>query len=187
MIGLVLSGGKSLRMGKDKGLILNEQSIPWAKQAFDLLLLGNMNVFVSINSKQRQTYSYFFSQSVLIEDETDLPIEGPLKGLLSAHNQFPNESIFALACDMPNMTIKQISSLIYFSKENPKYDAWAYLNEENKEPLCAIYSISLLNNLITNLSLNFSLTHILSFAKTAYLKVPVSEKICFENINYLKP
>src|SRR5215472_5246904 len=89
LLGVVLCGGESRRMGRDKGLLLKD-GVPWAKYVGQRLF-GCTEVFYSINSRQREAYSELFPANRLIVDALDIP--GPLNGLLSAHRLMPGPDI----------------------------------------------------------------------------------------------
>ena len=82
LIGIVLCGGESKRMGKDKGLLLKDNT-PWAILVAEKLRSIGLDVAVSINEKQQEAYSAIFPETPLVVDQ--LSIEGPLNGLLSIH------------------------------------------------------------------------------------------------------
>lgn len=99
-LGVVLCGGESKRMGRDKGLLL-ENGRPWCRIAFDLLASLLPRVVVSIHPHQRSQYEAHFAPEQLVEDR--YPRMGPLGGLLSVHDSFPQEDLAVLACDMIRM------------------------------------------------------------------------------------
>ena len=86
LLGVILCGGKSTRMGADKGL-LEKNGKAWVKIIAEKLLSLKLPVVVSINNQQREAYANLFSLDELVVDSID--IQGPLKGLLSVHQKFP--------------------------------------------------------------------------------------------------
>src|SRR5688500_7290332 len=102
MLGIILCGGQSSRMGSDKGLLtMNEKT--WAQTSIEKLALLNIPVKISINNKQHPAYASEFSSDDLIVDEPSLAVKGPLLAVLSCHMKHPTEDLFILACDMPLM------------------------------------------------------------------------------------
>ena len=77
MIGVVLCGGQSFRMGADKGLLKNETGV-WARIAYDKLAALNIPVRVSVNDNQYSSYADIFSPEELITDDTTFQVRGPL-------------------------------------------------------------------------------------------------------------
>ena len=108
IIGLVLCGGKSSRMGTDKGMIKKE-GITWARLAFNKLNSLAIPVVVSVNDSQVLEYEKIFSDNLLITDLVD--IGGPFKGILSADHKFPQCDLFVLACDMVDVNFQLLAEL----------------------------------------------------------------------------
>lgn len=185
MLGIILCGGQSLRMGKDKGL-LELQGKSWAKMASDKLALLNIPVKLSINLQQQAAYSETFSKDELIVDNDLLSLKGPLLGVLSCHLAFPHEDLFVLACDMPLMHMNFLQSLYILYQLQPT-TAYLYTNGEGIEPLCGIYTSKGLSTVLAvykngdliKHSMKFMLEHL--DVKTLFLKE--EEKKYFSNIN----
>ena len=131
--GLVLSGGKSTRMGNDKGLIAYH-GIPQREYLYHMLNEVCDKTFLSVRNEQKDTLSGDFN---CIEDENKY--RGPLNGILSAHAKYPKVAWLVLACDLPLIDIESITSLI--SKRDVTKVATAYATKESKlpEPLVTIW------------------------------------------------
>lgn len=131
--GLVLAGGKSVRMKQDKGL-LNYHGKPQREYAYDLLKgLGLEEVFVSVRPGQ-------------IEDSGSIPgIEdkflglGPMGGILSAFREDPNAAWLVIACDLPYLSAESLDFLI--KNRNSSQTATAFQSPHNEfpEPLISIW------------------------------------------------
>ncbi|HEY5823340.1 MAG TPA: molybdenum cofactor guanylyltransferase, partial [Cyclobacteriaceae bacterium] len=139
MIGVVLCGGKSSRMGSDKGL-LKDGDKTWSQMAIEKLSSLSLHSVVSINSSQKNTYSPFFSSDQLVLDKEELDIRGPLLGLLSVHDQFASDDLFILGCDLPKMEIHVLQSLLDEHKQFPHFDCFVFSNSTHNEPLCGVYT-----------------------------------------------
>jgi molybdenum cofactor guanylyltransferase len=186
MTGLVLCGGGSRRMGSDKGL-LEGPGGNWARTAYDKIRGLGIACYLSVNPSQVQAYSRHFDPDLLIPDLPDLPIKGPLLGLLSAANRFPEEDILALACDMPKMQGWLLAALRAACLQAPDHDAWVYYNQGQPEPLCSIYAPSsreiiwslFQEGKLEKFSMKFLLDHVRIFL------LPISQENLpfFENIN----
>ncbi|MFO7448096.1 MAG: molybdenum cofactor guanylyltransferase [Ignavibacteriaceae bacterium] len=138
LIGVVMCGGGSTRMGKDKGL-LKSDDITWAELAYEKLKSVTGEVYVSINPSQETGYREIFPGHILIPD--DVTLKGPLAGLFTVHKHMTDKDIFILACDMLKMdggTLKKISE-VYESNKN-LYDFFVYKKQLNIEPLAGIYT-----------------------------------------------
>lgn len=128
--GLVLTGGKSTRMGTDKAMLdyHGENQTNYVTK----LLSGLCDqVYVSVREKRPEL------KSLQIEDKfLDF---GPMGGILSAMRQDPEAAWLVMACDLPFATKETLEYLI--SHRNPFRNATAYQSIEDgfPEPLCAIY------------------------------------------------
>lgn len=185
MIGVILCGGQSLRMGKDKGL-LKLQATTWAQTAIDKISFLNLRVVLSVNDTQYNSYAEIFGKENLVADDSSLAIKGPLAGLLNVHEKFAGEDLLVLACDMPLMETSLVQKL-FDSYNNNDAAAYLFINEGEPEPLCAIYRSEALDetrNLydsgkLVRHSMKFMLEHMNSFQ----LPLAENEKKCFRNFN----
>lgn len=131
--GLVLAGGKSERMGFDKG------SVNWhgKEQRYymaDLLSAFCEEVFISCRpDQQKQIESPYLS---LPDTFLDL---GPYGAILSAFREKPDEAWLVVACDLPLLTEKSLEYLV--NKRNVATIATAYQSSFNDfpEPLITIW------------------------------------------------
>ena len=138
MMGVILCGGQSSRMGSDKGL-LKLQSDTWAKIAAAKMEVLSLPTVLSVNNAQYNSYAAIFTGRQLIKDNESIDVKGPLKGVLSTHLQYPLEDLYILACDMPLMETAILKQLQSFSQQKAA-EAWVFSNDNALEPLCGIYS-----------------------------------------------
>jgi len=133
LYGLVLSGGKSTRMGTDKGLI-KYHGVPQREYLYDLLSQVCDETFISLREDQKGELP---SRMQTIVDLNEF--RGPYNGLLSAHKSYPEVAWLVLACDLPLMDIDALKELI--SRRDGSRQATAFALKENPlpEPLCAIW------------------------------------------------
>jgi molybdopterin-guanine dinucleotide biosynthesis protein A len=138
LTGIVMCGGKSIRMGTDKGLLLKGKQT-WAELAYDKINTLNVPTKVSINESQIGFYQQLFDKKELIVDSINLP--GPLAGLLSAHEQLKDIDLLLFACDMTDISKETIQHLLntYTTNKN-EYDFFVFKNNGEYEPLLGIYS-----------------------------------------------
>src|SRR5690606_29478162 len=106
--GLVLAGGESRRMGRDKGGLRFGSRPPQAQWAWALLDGLCERAFVSVRSSQHGCEPYRALPLILDEG----PIEGPMAGLLSAWHACPNVAWLVLAADMPLVDRSTLATLI---------------------------------------------------------------------------
>src|SRR6266542_3948944 len=128
MTGVVLCGGQSTRMGTDKGLLVH-QSITWAQRAADKLAQLNLPVVLSINEQQQIAYASSFDTALLITDNKDLLIGGPLRGIVSVHLQYPTEDLFVLACDMIDMNKKYLKIYTIITNKTLQKHLFLHMNK----------------------------------------------------------
>ncbi|WP_282050918.1 NTP transferase domain-containing protein [Maribacter aquivivus] len=133
LYGLVLSGGKSTRMGKDKGLI-TYHNLPQREHLYHLLSEVCNQTFLSIRKDQESEISNSF-KTILDQDE----FRGPYNGLLSAHKAYPEVAWLVLACDLPLMDKKALEELIAARNSDKIASAFADAEDPLPEPLCAIW------------------------------------------------
>jgi len=185
MIGIVLSGGKSTRMGTDKGLMV-EDGLNWAQLAFSKLESVADKVYVSVSEAQAGKYAASFGENLIV-DNASLSIGGPVLGLLSAHVLYPKEDVLVLACDMPRMEIAPLEHLLQQHKETPGKEAYLFVNDDGVQPLVAIYTSTLLERILQELNAgtltNFSVKHIVDISKSCKVTVPTAWQKHFVNYN----
>ena len=153
MLGLVLCGGLSSRMGSDKGLI-SSRGTTWAGYMTKQIQALDLAFKVSINEGQLATYTLQFDEGSLITDDKGLNLKGPLLGILSAYNQFQFEDLLVIACDMQLMESSYLSKLIEVQFRNPSYDVYLFTNNGIREPLCGIYTAKSLSKIVGLVTLN---------------------------------
>lgn len=165
--GLVLAGGKSIRMGSDKAKIVwhtKEQQYHLA----DLLELYCDEVFISCTKKQ---------QSDINEDYNSLPDLyescGPMGAVLAAFEKYPDKSWLILACDLPLLDEKTLDFLVK-NRENSKIaTAFESPSDHSLEPLIAIWEPESYNLIKTSYQKKqFSLRKVLLENQIKKIKAP---------------
>ncbi|WP_405267005.1 molybdenum cofactor guanylyltransferase [Cellulophaga sp. Ld12] len=133
LYGLVLSGGKSTRMGTDKGLI-TYHGIPQRDYIYKLLEEVCDATFLSIREDQAATIPENFQ---IITDENEF--KGPFNGILSAHKKHPKVAWLVLACDLPLIDVKALKELIQARDTTKLATSFALRENPLPEPLCALW------------------------------------------------
>ncbi|MGB5699786.1 NTP transferase domain-containing protein, partial [Muriicola sp.] len=133
LYGLILSGGKSSRMGTDKAL-LNYHGRPQQELLYELATEFCEKTFISLREEQRE---YLPKKYRVIEDLNEF--RGPLNGILSAHRKYPEAAWMVIACDLPLLN-KNTLELLVQGRDAAK-DATALATKTTKlpEPLAAIW------------------------------------------------
>lgn len=131
--GLVLAGGKSMRMGYDKGLVSwfgKEQRYHVA----DMLKPLCNEVFISCRTEQKPQINIDYN--VLEDTFTGL---GPFGAILSAFRHRPDSAWLVVACDMPLLETDTFKYLI--AQRNVATIATAFNSPDNEfpEPLITIW------------------------------------------------
>ena len=133
--GLVLAGGRSTRMGRDKAA-LEYSGRSQLERAFALLDPLVARCFVSVREDQRaDALRARFPQVV----DAVPGLEGPAAGILSALRAHPQAAWIVVACDLPFLDAGTLQHLI--ARRDPTRVATAFRSSHDQlpEPLCAIY------------------------------------------------
>lgn len=130
---VVLAGGLSRRMGRDKGA-LTYGGATQIRRAVHLLERVGLEVEVSVRPGQSAVAAY--AGFDLVEDEGG--VAGPAAGLIAAWRGDPGRALLALAVDMPFVDESLIRELI--AARNPAKLATAFTHADGAlEPLCTIW------------------------------------------------
>jgi molybdenum cofactor guanylyltransferase len=134
VFGLVLAGGLSSRMQRDKATLLYRGKSQ-LQRAFELAAAHLSEVYVSVRASQaadpsRQRYP-------LIVDAVSG--EGPIVGIRSALAARPDVAWLVLACDLPFLSEAALAQLL--AERDPAASATAFRSTHDglPEPLCAIW------------------------------------------------
>lgn len=135
LYGLVLAGGKSRRMGRDKALLQREGQ---SQLSYVASLLEGVagRVFVSarpdqMDDPERSRYA------TIVDRYTDI---GPIAGILSAMDEHPDVDWLVIACDLPNLDAETLEYLVEHRGESEPFTAYRSSYNGLPEPLCAIYT-----------------------------------------------
>jgi molybdopterin-guanine dinucleotide biosynthesis protein A len=135
LLGVVLCGGESRRMGQDKGLLQTDGQ-PWVLRMGEKLAMNQLPVVYSINKKQVAAYATWLPAGhYVVDSDTGA---GPLKGLMSVHRSHPDSDLLPVACDMQDLDKDTIARLITVWRKGGA-DFYAYEVEGFLQPFCAVY------------------------------------------------
>ena len=130
LTGILLCGGKSSRMGEDKGLIPFKGKI-MASYPLDVLEAVSENILISSHNTEYQQFGY-----TVIPDE--IPEIGPIGGLYSCMKHSTTEHFFVASCDIPFVTKRLAQKILGFSEG---YSVVIPQTEDNRlHPLFGYYS-----------------------------------------------
>jgi molybdopterin-guanine dinucleotide biosynthesis protein A len=132
--GLVLAGGSSSRMKRDKATLLYEGKSQ-LDRAVELAARHVRRVFVSVRGTQSGDAAR--ARYPLIVDS--VAGQGPLVGIRSALAAHPDAAWLVVACDLPFLSDGALSQLL--AGRDPAASATAYssVHDGLPEPLCAIW------------------------------------------------
>ena len=135
--GIILAGGKSSRMGTDKGLqeLCGKPLISYAIQVLSGLC---ETIVISSSSDAYKSFGY-----KLVADE--FPGIGPMGGIYSALKQSKTEKNLVLSCDLPFVT-EELFSFILKNSDGFEVSVPCEGNR-HYEPLCAFYRLSVLDKM----------------------------------------
>jgi molybdopterin-guanine dinucleotide biosynthesis protein A len=133
ILGLVLTGGASVRMGTDKAA-LDYHGEEESRRVFRLLEEFCGQVFISCRADQADLPG----RKGLPQIHDVWAGKGPLSGILSAFEARPDATWVVAACDLPRLDRQVLSTLM--AGRNPFRFATAFRGYQDfPEPLCAVY------------------------------------------------
>jgi molybdopterin-guanine dinucleotide biosynthesis protein A len=132
--GLILAGGSSSRMRRDKAA-LAYRGRSQLDRAFDLLSRHVSPVYVSV--REAQAADPTRAAKPLIIDSVGG--EGPMVGIRSAFAQFPGAAWLVLACDLPFLSDASLEELLRARDPSRLATAYRSAHDGLPEPLCAIW------------------------------------------------
>lgn len=128
----VLAGGKSSRMGKDKGLVLLKGK-PMISYVLDTLGKTKLPVNIIANDGAYRSFGFPVFRDVVTE-------KGPMGGLLAAFENTEAEVVLLVSCDMPLITSEAIQQMLNLADKN---NIIAATVEDRVNPLFALYPVTL--------------------------------------------
>lgn len=135
--GLLLSGGASQRMRRDKAQ-LSYAGEPQLLRAWRALTAVTEKAFVSVRETQRD--DPLRAQLPQLVDSYDAV--GPVAGILSAQDAYPEAAWLVIACDLPRLDEATLRLLL--ARRDPTKEATVFTSRFDglPEPLCAIWEPS---------------------------------------------
>ena len=134
--GLVLAGGKSERMGEDKGM-LNWHGQPQRYYLADLLERFCDNVYISCREDQLSEMDAAYAT---ITDKYN--VGGPIAGILSAMDTNSTTAWLVVACDLPLIDEGTLQYLIEHRNEETIATTFRSPFDQLPEPLITIWETS---------------------------------------------
>ncbi|MHB8799430.1 MAG: molybdenum cofactor guanylyltransferase [Thermoanaerobaculia bacterium] len=126
---VILAGGASSRMGRDKSLVLVDGK-PLIQRVREQLSRRFDDVLISTNEKEK----YAFLEAPCVPDL--LPGHGPLMGIRTAVEAARHDRVFVTACDIPIMDDDTVERMLVLSED---FDCVIPRSRVGHEPLFAVY------------------------------------------------
>lgn len=170
----VLAGGKSSRMGTDKGLV-QLGGKPMISYVLEALGETKLPVKIIANNPGYEGFGYPVCRDIVKE-------KGPMGGLLTALCNTEAEVVLLISCDMPFVNPEAIKLLLRAVDEE---QITAALVKDRINPLFAIYPVHLeksVNDAIASEELKMT-NFILRNPHTLVPSVAQEMSWCFRNIN----
>lgn len=176
LTGFILAGGKSSRMGTDKGLLAVDGET--MVQRIALAMHPVVNEVKIISNGDNYNYLGHRVYSDLIKDC------GPLGGIYTALMSSNTNQNLIVSCDMPFLRVELFDLLI--KSNSPDHEITIPRYNDQLEPLCAIYNKSCAGILYDLLiKKEFKLKEVLKQFKLRVIDINVHSELedCFTNIN----
>lgn len=133
--GIILSGGKSSRLGEEKGLA-HFNGKPLISYAIDVLKPICGTLFLSANNHLEEYAKYGCD---IVQDE--VKGVGPMGGILASLKKSESRFNIVLSCDTPFVSTALFKYLLTFAEY---YQVVAPQLNDFIEPLCSVYSTNVL-------------------------------------------
>ncbi|MBF1988515.1 molybdenum cofactor guanylyltransferase [Fischerella thermalis] len=142
---IVLAGGKSRRMGRDKALIPIED-VPMLQRICQIAETCAEQVYIVTPWPERYQHllppKSQFIQELPLPDETgnESKTHGPLVGFAQGLTQVKTDWVLLLACDLPKLRVEVLQGWISRLQQVPEEAIAALVYRNNRwEPLCGFY------------------------------------------------
>lgn len=134
LYGLVLAGGRSARMGREKAELRYHGSMQ-SEHCLSLLASICEQAFVSCRKEQSEQPAFLGLPQI----HDRFGGAGPMDGILSAMETYPHAAWLVLGCDLPFVGRRIIEHLVRKRGAGRKATAFRRTDDGLPEPMCAIY------------------------------------------------
>jgi molybdopterin-guanine dinucleotide biosynthesis protein A len=178
MTSIILAGGKSSRLGRNKALqaIGCKSLIQWVVDC-----LATLSTEIIIAAAHGETIPC--SSSTEIRIAADLyPGKGPLVGIYSGLIASPSPRAIVVGCDMPFLSVDLLDYMLQISST---FDVIVPQTREKVEPLCAVYSkncLASIHNLLERDELRLS--ELINMVKVRYIKEDEINRLDPEHLSF---
>lgn len=175
---VLLAGGESRRMGRDKATLLIDGMPLWQRQ---LAILRQVSPVMFVSARERP--AWLPAEAQFIADMP--PARGPLGGLAATLAAMPCTHLLALAVDMPAMIAAHLAKLWRAALPGSGVLPWL---SDHAEPLPAIYpvearSIAAAQIESGDVSLQTFTHALLANGRMTKLTIPAQDAKLYANLN----
>ncbi|WP_103864132.1 molybdenum cofactor guanylyltransferase [Aquimarina sp. I32.4] len=172
--GIILAGGRSSRMGSEKGLVLFKEK-PFIQHCIDALQPLVDQIFIVSNNTNYDTF-----EAIRIEDI--IPDSGPIAGLHTGLSHTTTINNLVISCDVPMLTTSFLEKLLPYT--NKDYDIVQFKAQEKTIPLIALYKKQCVDQCFKLLSSGEKrLRKLVTSLHTKTITVSKNEYVFVTNIN----
>ena len=176
LVGLVLAGGKSARMGTDKAALVYAGD-PQIVRAHRALAEVCTDVLVSVRADQADNDLYKCFELVVDRGAA----RGPAAGLLAAWRHARGAALLVLAVDLPLVDTAVLRRLI--AARDPGAHATAFVHSDGTvEPLCTIWEPAA-HAIVRARAQKSRLSLRTVLEETAIRRVPLEDSACLQSVN----
>lgn len=173
---IILAGGKSSRMGEDKGL-LQYEDVSFVKRALSTSNSLTQSIILSVGVQNAHLYQGL-GVKVIVDETPDL---GPLGGIVSAIKQVNTAWFVLLSVDSPKMTTDVIDTLW---KNKSGYEAVVFESHKRIHPLVGLYQTNTKDKWKQALAENkLKITSIVEGLKLVKIEADSTIQEAIQNIN----
>ena len=136
--GLVLAGGRSSRMGRDKAALVHPDGRTLLRRCHDLLREAGCET-IAISLRHDQEIPAGLDGAEIVRDPQGASL-GPIAGIVAGMRLDPAADWLVLACDLPRLDAATLVHLIGSKQADEKFLAYRSEFDGLPEPLCTLYS-----------------------------------------------
>lgn len=175
--GIVLAGGKSSRMGTDKGLV-PYKGIPMVEHMIRLIQPYCKGIFISANTSGYEGFGYQVVPDIHLH-------KGPLAGIHAGLSASDTNWNLVVSCDMPLITAIHVEKLLQYNAEGSTLVAAKII--DRVQPLFACYHRALIPSMEEHLKEDrLKMMHFLEEVHAHYVIFDEqNDLMSFSNFNHL--
>ncbi len=136
--GLVLAGGRSSRMGRNKAALVHPDGRTLLRRCHDLLREAGCET-IAISLRHDQEIPAGLNGAEIVRDPEGASL-GPIAGIVAGMRLDPAADWLVLACDLPRLDAATLVHLIGSKQADEKFLAYRSEFDGLPEPLCTLYS-----------------------------------------------